>query len=88
MSKVRVSLSMLDTMVVRLSMVAKVESVYRKSTWLVLREPSTLHSSVWLLFASDSDPNLLKICYLHQGVLQKLGLVESPPVGTHHCYYF
>lgn len=79
MSKVRVSLSMLDTVVVGPSMDVKVESIYRKFIWLVLRELRLRHSSSWLLFASDSDPNILQTCSFHQGVPQKLGLVESSP---------
>lgn len=79
MSKVRVSLSMLDTVVVRPSMDVKVESIYRKSIWLVLREPRLCHSSSWLLFVSDSDPNILQTCSFHQGVPQKLVLLENPP---------
>lgn len=82
MSKVRVSLSMLSTVVVKSNMDVKMESGYRKSIWLLLREPRLFHSSLWLLFASDLDPNILQICSLHQGVLLELGLVEDPPVWS------
>lgn len=77
-----VSLSMLSTVVARSNMDVKMESVYRKSIWLLLRELGLLHFSLWLLIASDLDPNIPQICSLHQGVLLELGLVESPPIWS------